>query len=330
MHHVKAAVAPAVAVLCLLQPGPATAAQASRDYPTRPIRLVIPQTAGSSTDTMSRVLATKLGELLGQQLVVDNRTGAGGVIGGTIVANAEPDGYTLLCAATPSQVIGPQIYKTATKYDPHNAFTPIGQFAVTQNVLIAYQKAPFNSVKELIAYAKANPGKLNWGNAGIGFQSHLAGVLFTHMAQISVLHVAYKGAGPLVTGVISGESQVTLGPAPAWMVHVQAGRARALAMGGAKRSVLWPDLPTIGESGLPGYVSDGWAGLMAPRRLPKPIVDKLHATLLKAVHDSATNEALKKIGAEPVTSSPEEFGQLIAKDWKTFGEAIRVANLKIE
>lgn len=329
MRHTTAALAPFVAAVCFSFAAPASA-QSAKDYPTRPIRLVIPQTAGSSTDTMSRVLATKLSELLGQQLVVDNRTGAGGVIGGTIVANSEPDGYTLLCAATPSQVIGPQIYKNATKYDPHKAFTPIGQFAVTQNVLIAYQKAPFKNVKELIAYAKANPGKLNWGNAGIGFQSHLAGVLFTHMANINVLHVAYKGAGPLVTGVISGESQVTLGPAPAWMVHVQAGRARALAMGGAKRSVLWPDLPTISETGLPGYVSDGWAGLMAPARLPKPIMDKLHATLVKAVNDPTTNEALKKIGAEPVTSTPSDFGKLIAKDWKTFGEAIRVANLKVE
>lgn len=329
MRHTTAALAPLVAAVCFSFAAPASA-QSAKDYPTRPIRLVIPQTAGSSTDTMSRVLATKLSELLGQQLVVDNRTGAGGVIGGTIVANSEPDGYTLLCAATPSQVIGPQIYKNATKYDPHKAFTPIGQFAVTQNVLIAYQKAPFKNVKELIAYAKANPGKLNWGNAGIGFQSHLAGVLFTHMADINVLHVAYKGAGPLVTGVISGESQVTLGPAPAWMVHVQAGRARALAMGGAKRSVLWPDLPTISETGLPGYVSDGWAGLMAPARLPKPIMDKLHATLVKAVNDPTTNEALKKIGAEPVTSTPSDFGKLIAKDWKTFGEAIRVANLKVE
>jgi tripartite-type tricarboxylate transporter receptor subunit TctC len=329
MRHATAALAPLVSAVCFSFAAPASA-QSAKDYPTRPIRLVIPQTAGSSTDTMSRVLATKLSELLGQQLVVDNRTGAGGVIGGTIVANSEPDGYTLLCAATPSQVIGPQIYKNATKYDPHKAFTPIGQFAVTQNVLIAYQKAPFKNVKELIAYAKANPGKLNWGNAGIGFQSHLAGVLFTHMANINVLHVAYKGAGPLVTGVISGESQVTLGPAPAWMVHVQAGRARALAMGGAKRSVLWPDLPTISETGLPGYVSDGWAGLMAPARLPKPIMDKLHATLVKAVNDPTTNEALKKIGAEPVTSTPGDFGKLIAKDWKTFGEAIRVANLKVE
>lgn len=319
-----------IAASCFSYSGLATAAESKKDYPTKPIRFVIAQTPGSSIDTMSRVVATKLGDLLGQQFVVDNRTGAGGTIGGSIVAHSEPDGYTLFAGATASQVIGPQLYKKVTNYDPFKDFTPISQFAVTQNVLVTNTKAPFASVKELIAYAKANPGKINWGNAGTGFQSHLAGVLFTHVAKIDVLHVAYKGAGPLVAGVISGESHITIGPAPAWMVHVQAGRARALAMGGEKRSILWPDLPTIIESGLPGYVSDGWAGLMGPKGLPKPIVEKLRATLISAVNDPATNANLKKVGAEPQTSTPGEFAKLIAKDWKTFGEAIRVANLRID
>ena len=315
---------------CSFHTGATSAAQGPKEYPARPIRLVIPQTAGSSTDTMTRVLATKMTELLGQQLVIDNRTGVGGIVGGSIVAQSDPDGYTLLCAATPSQVIGPQLYKKSMTYDTLTAFAPIGQFAITQNVLIANQKAPFNNVKELIAYARANPGKLNFGNAGTGFQSHLAGVLFTHAAKIEVLHVAYKGAGPLVTGVISGESHVTLGPAPAWMVHVQSGRARALAMAGEKRSILWPDLPTISESGLPGFHTDGWAGLMGPRALPKDIVARLNDALVRAVNDPATNEGLKKIGAEPRTSSPSDFAALISRDWKSYGEAIRIANLKAE
>jgi tripartite-type tricarboxylate transporter receptor subunit TctC len=308
----------------------ANAAQSAREYPTRPIRLIIPQTAGSSTDTMARVLAIKMSELLGQQLVIDNRTGVGGIVGGSIVAQSEPDGYTLLCAATPSQVIGPQLYRKSMTYDTLTAFAPIAQFAVTHNVLIANLKAPFSNVKELIAHARANPGKINWGNAGTGFQSHLAGVLFTHTAKIDVLHVAYKGAGPMVTGVISGESHVTLGPAPAWMVHVQSGRARALAMAGEKRSVLWPELPTISETGLPGFASDGWAGLMGPRALPKDVVARLHDALAKAVNDPATNEGLKKIGAEPLITTPAAFSALIAKDWKNYGEAIRIANLKVE
>ena len=320
----------ALSVACSLASPLAVAAQSPNDYPTRPVRLVIPQTAGSSTDTMTRVFATKLSELLGQQLVIDNRTGVGGLVGASIVAHAVPDGYTLICASTPSQVIGPQLYSKNLTYDPIKGFTAVGQFAVTQNVLIANLKAPFATVKELIAYAKQNPGRINWGNAGTGFQSHLAGVMFTHRAGIEVLHVAYKGAGPLVTGLISGESQVTLGPAPAWMVHVQAGRARAIAMAGDKRSVLWPDLPTISESGLPGFVSDGWAGLLGPRALPNTIVTKLYGALTKTLEDPATNEGLRKVGAEPRTAPPAEFSAIIAKDWKTYGEAIRIANVKVE
>jgi tripartite-type tricarboxylate transporter receptor subunit TctC len=308
----------------------AVAADAGKDYPVRPIRFVVAQTPGSSIDTMSRVVTTRMSELLGQQLVVDNRTGAGGIIGGEIVANSAPDGYTLLAAATASQVIGPHIYKKVLRYDPQKDFTPIALFAVTQNVLVVHPKSPFGSVKELIAFAKANPGKVNWANAGTGFQSHLASVLFTHMAGINVLHVPYKGAGPMVTAVIAGESHVTIGPAPAWMIHVQSGRARALAMGGEKRSTLWPELPTVIESGLPGYVSDGWAGLMGPRGLPKEIVSKLRDTLIKVINEPATNEALKKVGAEPLTSTPEEFRQRIAKDWKSMGEAIRVAGLTVD
>ncbi|MBM3342927.1 MAG: tripartite tricarboxylate transporter substrate binding protein [Betaproteobacteria bacterium] len=303
-------------------------AAAQAEYPVRPIRLLVPQTTGSSTDTVSRVLFPKMGELLGQQIVIDNRTGAGGIIASGIVAHAEPDGYTLLCGATPSQVIGPQLYPKSLTYDNTKAFAAIGKFAVTNNVLIANLKTPFTSVKDLIAHARDNPGKLNWGNAGAGFQSHLASVLFTHLAKIDVLHVSYKGAGPMVTGVISGESQVTLGPAPAWMVHVQAGRARALAMAGAKRSVLWPELPTIVESGLPGFVSDGWIGLMAPRGISKPVHNKLYGALVKAMDDPATVERLKRAGAEPSVAPSAEFTALIASDWKSFGEAIKIAGLK--
>ena len=309
---------------------PAVAADAAKNYPERPIRFVLAQTPGSSIDTMSRVVATRLSELLGQQLVVDNRPGAGGIIGGEIVAHAAPDGYTLFAGATASQVIGPRVYKKVLKYNPRTDFTPISLFAATQNVLVVNPGMPYRSVKELIAYAKANPGKVNWANAGVGFQSHLAGALLTHMAGIKVLHVPYKGAGPMVAGVIAGEAHVTIGPAPAWMVHVQAGRARALAMGGEKRSTLWPDIPTIIESGVPGYVSDGWAGLMGPRGLPNEIQAKLRNLLVKAVNEPATNNALKKVGAEPITSTPAEFTQRIAKDWTRMGEAIRVAGLKVE
>ena len=318
------------AVLAMMTTELAAGAEAARDYPMRPVRFVVAQTPGSSIDTMTRMMATKLSELLGQQFVIDNRTGAGGIIGGEIVAHATPDGYTLLAAATASQIIGPQLYRKVIKYDADKDFQPISLFAITQNVLVVNPKTPFNSVKELIAYARANPGKVNWANAGIGFQSHLAGVLFTHMAKIDVLHVPYKGAGLSVGSVVSGESQVTIGPAPALMVHVQAGRMRALAMGGEKRSALWPDLPTIIEAGLPGFVSDGWAGVMGPAGLPRAVAGTLHGAIARAIADPGVNEGLKRVGAEPHTSTADEFRAVIAKDWKSYSEAIRVANLKVE
>ena len=208
----KTAVAFALAASSLLYLAAAAAADPGKNYPERPIRLVVAQTPGSSIDTMTRVLATRISELLGQQLVVDNRTGAGGIIGGEIAAHAVPDGYTLFAAATASQIIGPHIYKHVIKYNPQTDFTPISLFAITQNLLVVNPKMPYGNVKEFIAYAKANPGKVHWGNAGIGFQSHLAGTLFTHMAGIKVLHVPYKGAGPLVAAILAGESHITIGP----------------------------------------------------------------------------------------------------------------------
>ena len=307
---------------------PGIAAQSAAKYPDRPIRVIVAQTPGSSIDTMTRIVTTKMSELLGEQLVVDNRTGAGGTLGAGIVASSEPNGYTLLAAATASQVIGPQLYKTTTPYDPLKDFTAVSLFAITENVLCVNPKAPFKTVKDLIAYAKANPGKVNWANAGSGFQSHLAGVLFTHMAGINVLHVPYKGAGASVGAVISGESHLTLGPAPAMMPHVAAGRLRAIAMGGEKRSPLWPDMPTVIESGLPGYVSNGWAGVMVRTGTSKEIRDVLYTAVHKTVADAGVQSALKKVGADPVTSTPAEFSKMIAADWKRFGDAIRAADLQ--
>lgn len=319
------------AMLCCfaLSGADAGAADASRNvYPARPIRLVIAQTPGSSIDTMGRVVSGKMSEILGQQLVVDNRTGAGGTIGAGIVAHAEPDGYTIFGAATASQVIGPQLYKKFVTYDPFVDFKPISMFAVTQNVLVVNPATPFKTVHELIDYAKAHPGKLNWANAGSGFQSHLAGVLLTHMAGIDVLHVPYKGAGASLGAVMAGESQVTMVPAPSVMGHVRAGRLRALAIGGEKRSPVAPELPTIIEAGVPGYISDGWAGLLVPSRTPEAVRNKLYDAVVQAIKDPQTNAALVRLGAEPMASTPAELAAVIKRDWKAFGEAIRVAGIK--
>jgi tripartite-type tricarboxylate transporter receptor subunit TctC len=301
---------------------------AERAYPSKPIRFIIAQTTGTSVDTLARVLAMRMGEDLGQQVVADNRGGAGGIIGAEIAAHAAPDGYTLLVSSTGMQVITPQIYKKLN-YEPLADFAPLSLFAVTQNILVVNPSLPLNSVKELIAYAKANPGKLNMANAGAGFQSHLAGVLFTHMAGIDVRHVPYKGGASLIA-VMGNESQFTIAPGPSLMGHIRSGRLRALASGGDKRSSLTPDLPTISEAGVPGYLSTGWAGLMAPKGMARPLFDKIYATLVRVVKDPVTRELIERQGGDPVTNTPEEFVRFIREEYARFGEAIRLASLKVE
>jgi tripartite-type tricarboxylate transporter receptor subunit TctC len=300
----------------------------AQPYPAKPIRLIIANTTGTSVDTLARVLGVRLSEALGQQVVSDNRGGAGGLIGAEIVARAAPDGYTLLISSTGMQVITPQIYKKLN-YDPIRDFAPLSLFAVTQNILVVNPTLPVNSVKELIAHAKANPGRLNMSNAGSGFQSHLAGVLFTHATGIDVRHVPYKGGASLIA-IMGNESQFTIAPGPSVIGPVRSGRLRALATGGEKRSPQTPDLPTIAEAGVPGYVSTGWAGLMAPKGIAKPVFDKLYATLTKVVNDPATRELLERQGGDPVTSTPAEFVRFIHEEYARFGEAIRLANLKVE
>lgn len=311
----------------LLHQGLATAADAAANYPSRPIRLIVPQNPGASNDTISRIVSVKMGALLGQQIVIDNRPGAGGTIAGELAATSTPDGQTLYATATASQVIGPQIVGKL-KYDPAKSFEPVSLIAVTQNILVVNPKLPVKTLKELITYANANPGKLNLANAGAGTQSHLAGVLLARAAKLDVIHVPYKGGGASVGAVIAGESPVTITPAPAVMGHIRAGRLRALASGGKKRLSLMPELPTLIESGLPGFASTGWIGLLAPKGTPKPIIDKLHAALVKTVNDPETAKLMERAGGDPETDTPAEFARLIDDEWKNFGDAIRIAKLK--
>jgi len=318
----------AVIVYASQQCGAVVAAESAASYPSKAIRIIIANTTGTSVDNLARVLTLRLGDELGQQVVADNRGGAGGIIGVEIAAHSAPDGYTLLVCSTGMQVITPQIYKKLN-YDPVKDFAPLSLFVVTQNLLVVNPTLPVNSVRELIAYAKANPGKLNMSNAGAGFQSHLAGVLFTHATGIDVHHVPYKGGASLIA-VMGNESQFTIAPAPSVINHVRSGRLRALASGGEKRSPQTPDLPTIAEAGVPGYVSTGWTGLMAPKGIPKPIFDKLYATLVKVVNNPATRELLERQGGDPVTNTPAEFVKFINEEYARFGQAIKLANLKVE
>lgn len=314
-----------VAMLLAALPTAAWPAASPGQYPTRPIRLVVPQNPGASNDTITRIVATKMSEDLGQQLVIDNRPGAGGAIAGDLVAHAAPDGYTLYATATASQVIGPQIIKGS--FDPKQDFEPISLLAITQNLLVVNPNVPVKTVKELIAYTKANPGKLNLANAGTGTQSHLAGVLLAKAAGLDMTHVPYKGGGASVAAVVAGESHATITPAPAVLGHVRAGRLRALASGGAKRSKLTPDIPTLTEAGVP-LESTGWIGLLAPKNTPRPILDKLHAAVVKALNNPATQKLMETQGADPETDTPAAFARFIDEEWKRFGEAIRLANLK--
>ncbi len=316
------------AALACLPGAAALAAESADSFPIKPVRLIVAQGVGSSVDTISRIIGMQLGEIWGRQLISDNRPGAGGIIGAELAARAAPDGYTLLISSTAMQVISPQLYKKLP-YHPIKDFTQFAMLASTQNMLVVNLNSPFKSVKELIAYAKANPGKLNMANAGSGFQSHLAAVLFSHMAGIDLHHIPYKG-GTSVTSVVAGETHMTIVPGPSVMTQVRAGRVRVLGTGGEKRSPLTPDIPTIAESGLPGYVSTGWMGLMAPKGLPKPIFDKIYASIVKMMNDPVTREQFARQGADPMITTPAEMVAMIEAEYGRFGQAVKLAGLTIQ
>jgi tripartite-type tricarboxylate transporter receptor subunit TctC len=308
---------------------PARAADPVQNYPDRPIRFIIPQGIGASTDSLARVLALRLGETLGQQLVADNRPGAAGIIGMELGARAAPDGYTLLATATATQVIAPQLYRKLA-FDPFKDLQPVSLFGVTQNVLVVHPPLPAKTVKEFVVLLKSAPNKLNMASAGAGSQSHLAGVQFLLLTGTQAVHVPYKGGGASVAAVFAGEAQFTITPLPATIAHVRSGRLRALGVGGEKRSPQLPELPTIAEAGVPGYQSTGWVGLMAPHGLPKPVFDKLYAAFLKTMAQPETRELIDRQGGEPVTSTPQEFAKFIREEWNRFGAAIKAANLQVE
>jgi len=304
------------------------AAESPSAYPSKPVRMIVAQGIGSSVDTLGRIIGTQLGEMWGKQVIIDNRGGAGGTIGAEIASRSAPDGYTLLMSSTAMQVVSPQLYKNLP-YHPVKDFAPLAMLAITQNMLVTNASVPFKTVKELIAYAKANPGKLNMANAGSGFQSHLAAVLFTHMTGIDVHHIPYKG-GTSVMNVIAGESHMTIVPGPSVMSHVRAGRVRVLGTGGEKRSPLTPDIPTIAEAGVPGYVSTGWAGLMLPKGVAKPLFDKIYVSLDKMMKDPATRDHFMKQGADPIFTTPAEMIGMIQSEYGRFGQAIKLAGLTIQ
>ncbi len=306
---------------------PAVAADAAKNYPNRPIRMVMPNAPGSSTDTLGRIVANKLGDVLGQQVVVDNRPGAGGIIGMDIAKIANPDGYTVISASTAAMSISPHIHKKLS-YDPLNDYAFLSLFAVTPNVLVVTPTLPVKSVKELIDLTRSKQGQINMASAGPGSQSHLAGVLLQTMGKFESLHVPYKG-GAGTAAVAAGESHWSINPAPSVMSLVKAGRLRAIAHTMPKRSPLLGDLPAIAEF-VPGYSYSGWQGILAPRATPKPILDKLRASLLKTMSLPEVKDMITTQGAEIVTNTPEEFRKFVQDEIEKLGPVVKAAGLKVE
>jgi tripartite-type tricarboxylate transporter receptor subunit TctC len=302
---------------------------AAQSYPSRPVRLVITYPPGGTTDFVGRPVAQKLSELLGQQVVVDNRGGAGGVIGTMIVAQAPPDGYTLLLGTSSGMLINPML-QAKPAYDGFRDFAPISRTNINPQALVANAALPVNNVKELLAYARANPGKLNVASSGVGTPNHLGAEMLKYMAKIDIVHVAYKGGGPAMTDLIGGQVQLQFSSIPTVLTHVKAGRIKMLAIGSAKRSPALPDVPTIAEAGVPGYEYTTWYGIFAPRGTPGPIVALLNGAVTKAVLSPEVTQRLAPQGAEPSPSTPQELTQYMKEESARWAKTIKAANIRLE
>ena len=305
-------------------------AHAAEGYPNRPIRLIIPQAPGSSNDIVSRIAAAKMSELLGQQLVIDNRTGASGMIGAELAARAPPNGYTLLSGSVVTHAQLPVIYKKLP-YDPEHDFAPISLLYIADVILCVNPALPAKSVKEFISLARSTPGQLNMASAGTGSVAHLAGVMFSNMTGTRSTHIPYKGGAANIVAVAAGEAQWLISPISAVIGQVRAGRLRPLAAGGKERSSFLPDLPTLNESGISGYEFYTWTGLMAPAGTPRANIQKLHAVTVKALSLSDVKEQYAVQGVETHSSaSPEEFGRFIKNEQQKMRNLAKTAGLKPE
>jgi tripartite-type tricarboxylate transporter receptor subunit TctC len=302
-----------------------TASVVAQDYPTKPVRLIIPFPPGGSNDVVGRMIATQLSERLGKQVVVDNRGGAGGVIGTEMAANAPNDGYTLLMISL-AHAVNPWLYKL--NYDPEKSFVPVSILASGPNVLAINPTLPVNSVKELIALAKQKPGDLHYATAGVGSFQHLGSELFKLMAGIDVVHVPFKGGGPAMIDVIGGHTKFLLGSLIQTTPHIRSGKLKALGTGGAKRSPVLPDVPTIAEAGVPGYEATNWWGIMAPAGTSPAIVAKLHKEIAAVLSSEETTKRFSAEGATVLQMSSGEFGKFIGSETAKWGKVVKDANIK--
>jgi len=301
---------------------------AAQQYPVRPIRLIVPFPPGGGTDTMARVVAPKLSEYLGQQVVPENRGGAGANIGAELAAKSPPDGYTVMLA-TITNAIGATLY-TRLNYDLARDFAPITQLATTPHILVVHPSVPVKSVKEFTAFTRARPGELTYSSSGSGSSAHLAGELFSSLTGTKMVHVPYKGGGPSMIALVGGEVSLCFATMPSAVGYVRAGRLRGIAVTTEKRSPSMPDLPTIAETGIKGYEAGSWYGLSAPAGTSKDIIARLHAETVKVMALPDVKERLFNAGFEVVTSNPEQFAAFTRSEIQKWGKLVRATGLKIE
>ena len=301
--------------------------QSTTPYPAKPIRLIVPFAPGGGTDILARSLGQLLGASLGQQVIVDNRPGAGGVLGAEITAKAAPDGYTIMMVSS-SYSVNPALYKLS--FDPIKDLTPISQVASVPFVLVAHPSVPVNNLRELIALAKAKPGQLNFASSGLGSSPHLAGAYFNMRAGTQIKHIPYKGGGPAIADVMGGHVQFLFSTVVQGIPHIKAESLKAIAIGSLNRSTALPDVPTISESGIPGYDVTNWFGILGPRDMPRQIIEKLSSEIAKHLRNPEFMARLAAEGAEPVGSSPSEFAQLISSEIEKYGRIVKETQIKVD
>ena len=308
----------------------AGAGVSAQTYPNRPIRIVVPYPAGGPTDVLARLVGAKLSMMLGQPIIVDNRPGgAGGTVGAKVVSTSEPDGYTLLMSQVGALTISPSIYKLPDS-EVAKVFAPVALVAVSPQLLCITPSLPVKTLAELVAYAKANPGKVNFGSAGVGSQPHVLGELLKLEAGISLTHVPYRGSAPAITDLLAGSIQMMFDTPVVMLPHIMAGKMRAIAITSPARSPQLPDVPTMAESGLPRLQANLWSGLLAPAGTPPEIVARINATFNEGMNTPEMREALRKLGAEPQAMSPEVFGRFLVAETRKWSTVVAEAGIKPE
>ena len=305
------------------------ASAGAQAWPTKPIRLMVPFPPGGSTDIVARIVAQKLAERLGQPIVIENRGGGGGTLGTSVVARSAPDGYNLGVASTSTHVVAPGVY-AKLEYDPVKDFAPIGLMAVSPYLLVVNPALPAKSLKELVELAKRQPGKLNYASAGIGSTTHLAMEMLKSVSNTYMLHIPYSGNGPAGVAVVSGQVEILFGSLPALLAQAKSGRVRALAVGTPKRSPSLPDVPTVAESGYPGFDASLWLALMAPTGTPQPIIERVNREIAVVIAAPEMKAALDKAGAEPLTGTPGDLAAMIRDGVPKYAKIIKTAGITPE